>query len=149
MSNQAYHPSLDAVPSYLSRAMHGFTYFLSSLTVPQSPFPTFTSSPRQPIRSSISHSPFPHLRSLPYSPLTFPPWLVPSPVFPDTPKSDIPPSALLTYFLDHASTHCSSTHIYADGSKSLSGASFAVIFPSTFLLIAASLQQNYMRPSSR
>ena len=87
---------------------------LAKLTIPQTLIPTFTSSPRLPtpfplrMDTLLSHSPFPHLQPLPLSIHSIPPWLIPNPcicssVFPDPPKSYIPPSILLTHFLDHVS----------------------------------------------
>ena len=135
-------PSLSRRRALLSlRCYARFHQFsLTKLTIPQSLLHTFTSSPRLPtplpvrMDTLLSHSPFPHLRPLPLSVHSIPPWLIPNPcicssVFPDPPKSDIPPSILLTHFLDHVSIHSSSIHVYTDGSKSISGAGFAVTFP--------------------
>lgn len=81
----------------------------------------------------LYHSPFPHLRPLPFSTHKYLPWLIPSPhicpVFPDTPNQT-PAFHPCDSFSHHTSTHSSSTRIYTDGSKFLSGTSFAVIFPS-------------------
>ncbi len=113
---------------------------MAKLTPSPTLLPIFSSSPRLPtpfpvrMQSLLSHSSFPNLHVIPlYVPST-PPWLVPTPnictsVFSDTPKSLTPPALLRAQFLAHVTSHNTSTHIYTDGSKTTSGAGFAVLFP--------------------
>ena len=45
-------------------------------------------------------------------------------------KNDFPPAVSRALFLDHLSSHSTSVHVFTDGSKSVDGVGFGVVFPS-------------------